>query len=206
MSDTSCWCGSGKPWVDCHKGRSAQPRIPRHKIHDRLKAIRGRRGCLHFEAPNACSRSFILARSVQKRALKQIARDGKVYQFTGEFGTLVKTGGRVAAGLVGVHRATVFGGFCDRHDNDLFKPIDASPLNVDELTAALHFYRAVCREVWVRENAHFTMPFYRTVDRGRSEEEQRRLQHFLAEYEAALSGGTDAIRATKRTLDDTRRA
>lgn len=201
MTDELCWCGSGNLWLECHKDRAAQQRLPRHELHNRLKAIRRRRGCLHFDAQAACSRSFIGAHSIQRQALEQIARDGNVYQFSSDFGTLLSTKGRMAARLVGIRRATVFGGFCDHHDNDVFRAIDDVPLEASEQTAALHFYRAVCREVWVRENARLTLAFYRQVDRGRSEADQRRIQRFLTQYETALHRGTEAILSNKRLLD-----
>ena len=201
MDSSKCWCGSGQTWTDCHRDREFQARIPRHKIHERLKANRRRLTCQHFNAPAECSGGLSKAHSIQRASLDHIARDGKVYQYSGDFGDLLKTGGRLSIRPVGVNRATTFGGFCSQHDNDLFRVIDVESFRATEEVVALHAYRALAREVWARANALYTIPFYRELDRGRSVAEQHRIQALLDSYSQGLSQGSDSLRAHKAIWD-----
>ncbi len=56
---------------------------------------------------------------------------------------------REAGNLNGV----TFQGFCSRHDSDLFAPIDRSLLTPTNEQAALYAYRALCRGIFLKENA-----------------------------------------------------
>ncbi|MEG7524635.1 MAG: hypothetical protein M3H12_16330, partial [Chromatiales bacterium] len=69
------------------------------------------------------------------------------------FSTLTKTGGRIAAKEIGVGVASTFAGFCQKHDNELFKPIDDPYLAPNDEQVFLYAYRCLCREYFVKENA-----------------------------------------------------
>lgn len=198
-----CWCGSGTPFASCHTGREASARVPRSELLAYFKRERARAVCLHFDAnPITCSPRKIRAHSIQRRrGLDRIARGGQVYQFTGDYGDLLRHGGRITAKLIGVQRATTFGGFCARHDNDLFAPIDTQAFEAREDLAVLLLYRALCREVWVRDIAERSIAFFRQLDRGRPLEEQRAIQAFLNLHEEGLRNGNRSLARHKRALD-----
>jgi hypothetical protein len=42
---------------------------------------------------------------------------------------------------------------CDKHDNEVFKPIDDRAFAHEPLQVALYSYRSLCREVFVKQNA-----------------------------------------------------
>ncbi|MCV6611698.1 MAG: hypothetical protein OIF55_13065 [Amphritea sp.] len=112
---------------------------------------RGR--CLHYESDEQCSK-FINAHSIQKsNQLGVIAESGHIYRVTADLSTMRKNNGRPAPKKVGVKKASTFSGFCKRHDNDLFQPIDDFPLQPNAEQIALYAYRCICREFFVKQNA-----------------------------------------------------
>lgn len=111
-----------------------------------------RRGrCLY--SASGCGR-FVDAHSIQRAALlSSVAESGHVIQLSSDIGDLKRSGGRVASRSVGVGRVSTFRGFCDTHDNQLFKPIDSTPLQPTFEQAFLHAYRSLCRELFLKENS-----------------------------------------------------
>ncbi len=201
--DSPCWCGSNLPFAHCHKGREDETRVPTSEIIERYKRARTRSSCLHFDAgPYSCSRPFIRAHSIQrKRGLDRIARGGKVYRFSADFSDLIRENGLVTAKLIGINQISTFMGFCSFHDNALFEPIDKYSFEASEDRVALYAYRALTRELWVRENALSMIPFFRTLDRGRSLAEQQGIQSLLDAYEGGLSNGHDNLLRHKCLYD-----
>jgi hypothetical protein len=109
--------------------------------------------CLHFESGEQCGQ-FIGAHSIQKRGqLSAIAENGCVYVFPSSVGSLKKNRGRLVLEKRGIGKVSTFAGFCDKHDNQLFAPIDKEPLLPNCKQAWLYAYRSICREVFVKQNA-----------------------------------------------------
>jgi hypothetical protein len=52
---------------------------------------------------------------------------------------------------VGINKATTFAGFCSKHDNDLFSPLESSAFDFESRQIALLAYRAVCRELYAKD-------------------------------------------------------
>jgi len=109
--------------------------------------------CLHFDAGSECNNP-IDAHSIQKGAvLSLVARNGKIYAPSKNIGDTKRNKGRITLTEQGVNRVSTFRGFCGKHDNELFEPIDNSPLAPNPEQIALYAYRSLCREVFVKENA-----------------------------------------------------
>lgn len=127
---------------------------------DFLKEIKrndSRGRCLHYESGEQCNK-IINAHSIQKsNQLGVIAEDGHVYRLTADLSTMRKNNGRPAPKRVGVKKASTFSGFCKRHDNELFKPIDDFLLEPNAEQIALYAYRCMCREFFVKQNAESSM-------------------------------------------------
>jgi hypothetical protein len=118
-----------------------------------IKREQDRGRCLHYDRGGRCN-NIIDAHSIQRRGqLQEIEENGHVYQFSTELSILRKTDGMSAPRKVGWNRATTFAGFCKRHDNELFKPIDEKPLLPNAEQVSLYAYRCLCREFFVKENA-----------------------------------------------------
>lgn len=117
------------------------------------KRQNGRGRCLHFSDGVRCD-AVVSAHSIQKRGqLSLIAEDGHVYRLSADLSILQKNKGIPRLRKVGVNRTSAFAGFCKRHDNSLFEPIDNYPLGPGKEQVALYAYRCLCREYFVKENA-----------------------------------------------------
>lgn len=104
--------------------------------------------CLHFSAGPECT-PIIGAHSIQRKGqLSQLADKGHVYRVEFDVGS-----GKLFLKKSGIKRVSVFQGFCGKHDNELFQPIDNFPLEPTTEQLALYAYRCVCREYFVKENA-----------------------------------------------------
>jgi hypothetical protein len=117
------------------------------------KSLREKGRCLHFDSGRRCDR-LIGAHSIQKNgALSMIAEKGKVYAISMNFGDIRKNKGVAAYTKQGINKVSVFRGFCREHDNQLFGPIDRALLVPTKQQVLLYAYRALCRELLVKENA-----------------------------------------------------
>ena len=98
--------------------------------------------CYHPQAGDSC-RKYINAHSIQEnKELYSIAKNGNVFQIKPEIsknGTLYKVKPQ------GKGIASAFYGFCEPHDNELFKPIDTQFLIPTNKQAFLLAYRSVCK-------------------------------------------------------------
>lgn len=109
--------------------------------------------CLHPASGGQCGQ-FISAHSIQRNGqLSVIACEGHVYTPSMNVGDLRKNDGRNSLVKRGISSASTFFGFCDKHDNDLFAPIDRAPLVPTSEQVLLYAYRSACREILVKENA-----------------------------------------------------
>lgn len=109
--------------------------------------------CLHYASNDSCN-SHIAAHSIQKSGqLSLISENGHVYRISGDRSDLNKTGGLLTLKKIGINKVSTFNGFCGRHDQELFKPIDRYPLSPSKTQLALYSYRCLCREYFVKENA-----------------------------------------------------
>lgn len=70
-----------------------------------------------------------------------------------------KTGGRVFPRLIGIREASTFSGFCDRHDAELFKPLEHTGFEATAEQLALLGFRALCRDLMAKRSALALNPF-----------------------------------------------
>jgi len=140
-----CWCGSKKTVSDCHlKRQNAKTVSVEQQIGLRVGIFKRNRICsASFDSANCETKNIIGAHTIQRNgALKAMAEDGHVgslYQQVGEVSNV-----NVKCGVKRI--ASVFYGFCRKHDNDLFECLEKKPviLNAECLWASS--YRAVCHE------------------------------------------------------------
>ncbi len=120
----------------------------------RQKQLSDKGRCLHYENGEVCN-EVINAHSIQKsQALSAIAENGHVYMPLGDInkGIIYKKRGIEK-------QASTFLGFCKKHDNQLFEPIDNLPLIPTEQQVFLYAYRSLCRELFVKQNAKDSIDF-----------------------------------------------
>lgn len=118
-------------------------------------------------------RSHLVA---QAAALRPIAEGGHIYEIAGHDSLQHE-------GLwkpQGVQRASVFPGFCQEHDQRIFREVDDPKGPINARSAGLLCYRAITRERWARErNLAFSLASKEFLDRGRSLDEQIAIQNYL---------------------------
>lgn len=109
--------------------------------------------CLHYMSGHRCNQ-IINAHSIQKgQSLSAIAEDGHIYELSSSVGVLKKNKGTAIYEKTGINNVSTFRGFCEKHDNELFSPIDNSPLLPTDEQVFLYAYRSLCRELFIKENA-----------------------------------------------------
>ncbi len=117
------------------------------KKQDEFKSLRRKSRvskCL-FSHFGMCSSGVIKAHSIQNnRILRNISRNGKIIAFGSE-GEFEEIGRKVA---------TIFTGFCSKHDTEIFNPIENKDYVLGNREQEFLFaYRALCRELIAKEEA-----------------------------------------------------
>ncbi|MCQ8183451.1 hypothetical protein NP603_20230 [Methylomonas sp. SURF-1] len=131
------------------------------------KELKNKGRCLHYDNRSRCN-EIINAHSIQKnQLLDTVAVDGHVYTVSKNFGDFKDDSSGVPYKKRGIDKVSTFLGFCKRHDNELFEPIDNSRLIPTDQQAFLYAYRSLCRAVFVKENA-LTLANYTIENYGES--------------------------------------
>jgi hypothetical protein len=127
------------------------------KITEFRKKVNSKGRCFHYDAGVHCS-EYIMAHSIQRNnLLSNIARDGHVYGLDTNFASIAKNCGKVSYKLKGINELSTFKGFCGKHDNELFRPIDDFPVIPTDEQTMLYAYRSIARELFVKQNALIIM-------------------------------------------------
>ena len=123
-----CWCGSGKKYKHCHLKLQKQSRPhPAGYSGDFAKKLNKYAVCFHPDEAS-CSDEIINAHSLSRKSMLGTIKNSqnKVRTFGGVSGRdskPLKDGG-IKSRLVGWKEASVFRGFCGKHDDELFRELD----------------------------------------------------------------------------------
>lgn len=121
------WSKDGKTSLEAIRLESSEDFIIGNYLSDIAELKRTGR-CLHFDAGITCTNP-IDAHSIQKNgALSVIAQNGRVYVPSKNFSDTKRNLGQVVFAKRGIDAASTFRGFCGKHDNEIFQPIDDQPL------------------------------------------------------------------------------
>lgn len=198
-----CWCKSGIKFKKCHLGRAEMPKVPISEALNFLSASYDAKYCLH---PNKseCSGNIIRAHTIQRNGgLSRIAKDNHVYSFFGNNPVDIEKGkGALSPKLIGLKRASTFTGFCGKHDDAVFAPIEKNPFVSSVEHSFLLSYRAIGRELFTKLAASQGVPFLRTLDRGRDVRTQFKMQKELSEYMSGVNLGLRDIKQCKSEYDN----
>ena len=172
-----CWCGSGKKYKKCHLGREQQEPINKGIIHKQLNGFYSQKYCSVPSSMNAeCSGKIIKAHSISKSSsLKEIANNGHVLTtFKGAIN--FDNGFKISPKKIGIQKASTFTGFCAHHDKTLFQSIEDKDFVISEENCFLIAYRAISREIFVKERASGTFDLLKDLDKGKGLEQQLSMQ------------------------------
>lgn len=175
--DKLCWCGSGKKYKKCHLDREQQEPISKEVIHKQLNGFYSQKYCSVPSSMNAkCSGKIIKAHSISKSSsLKEIANNGHVLTtFKGAIG--FEDGFKITPKKIGIQKASTFTGFCAHHDKTLFQAIEDKDFVVSEGNCFLIAYRAISREIFVKERTSGTFDLLKDLDKGKGLEQQLSIQ------------------------------
>lgn len=164
------------------------------------KQLASKGHCLHYEGGLKCN-EIISAHSIQKnRSLSAIADKGHVYKLSSSMGSLKKNKGRPTFKKYGINKVSTFFGFCQKHDNELFAPIDDSPLIPTDHQALLYAYRSLCRELFVKENA-----IELVESQLENDIDQRAIEDLLLKLKLGTSFGLKNLKKHKEVYDNSLR-
>ncbi len=192
----SAWSSDGKTTL----GPKQMKQSYIFDINNYLETIKRNRNtgrCLHYDSDEEC-KEIINAHSIQRAlSLSTIACDGHVCRITADFGTLKKNKGKLTCQKIGINKASTFLGFCKKHDNEIFKKIDNSPLVPTDEQIFLYGYRSLCRELFVKENTLNTMEIL-----VKSESSQGAIKELFSNFRKGTAFGLKNLRRHKERYDD----
>ncbi len=153
--NNQCYCGSTNKYKRCcrNSDNSTVPLLNSnelsHKLEQKLRATHNQESCYHPDAPYGCGDRIVRAHSISKSMhLRPISHLGEVTQISlGKRYDKNKTSNGLVIKNIGLRVASTFNGFCNKHDKDLFAPLEDKPfIPTSEQIALLH-YRTLAREL-----------------------------------------------------------
>lgn len=141
-----------------------------------------------------CSNNAIASHTLQNSgALKAIAENGHVYQLGADMyrkpnSPLVKFNN------LGKSKASIFPGFCKKHDNDLFQDIEGHDPQFDLWAIFLLSYRVICLEMFAKER---NVEIFSNPELSKHSAENGNTAEFEAFLEGTKLGLSDLARAKK---------
>jgi hypothetical protein len=149
-----------------------------------------------------CSSTIARAHTIQRNGgLAAIAEGGHVLTVRPTIKDLIASDGNPSPRKIGIRKASVFPGFCSKHDEAIFKPIEGKLLTQNANTAFLFSYRAIAYERFNKERQRSGAEALRRMDQGRSFPEQCRLQERVNEMVAGIQAGRRDVDRWKQQFD-----
>lgn len=200
-----CWCGSGKKYKKCHMKREKAERIKISEMIETTQKAFGQKLCLHPRVSKTeCKGNIVKAHTVQRAVLARIAEDGHVYGFLPDASVFKSMGSKeqvLAPSKIGINTASTFTGFCAKHDNETFCPIEAGDFICCAEHAFLLGYRALCRELFAKKAALDFSGLFRNIDSGQPLPVQVAIQRFAHPFIEGTKAGHSALVTIKTDYD-----
>lgn len=189
--NSPCWCGSQKKYKKCHMNRDKQEPMKPWDTSKQFDTAFSKKLCSSPESfHHECSGQIVKAHTVPKStSLKAIAEDGHVLGFRMTMDAIRRNKGRPKLEKIGINKASTFNGFCSKHDDLFFGPVEKSTFENTPEQCFLLSYRSFAREYYTKLSALETKSLMKQVDKGRDLDEQFRIQElaFFSEIGEMLS-------------------
>ena len=198
-----CWCGQGMKWKKCHKGREDEEPFNVFNVEDDARK-RGRKGyCSHSLEGQGCSDKIISSHTVQRAGGLAAIAEGKsrVLTVKPNLRSLMDHDGHPPPTQVGMGKASVFPGFCEAHDDTLFKAIEGDDVEFTADEALLFAYRAIAYERFTKAVQVANARIQRMMDCGQPLAMQEAIQQHFHLLEVGARRG---LAETERQLGDFR--
>lgn len=197
-----CWCGSGKKYKKCHLDRYGQSKeSPWAAVDANRKAFTQKKCCAHGVGLGPCEGGVIKAHTVSRGPnLAKIAKRGHVLHYTASIPEMNKNGGRLSVEKIGIKDASVFHGFCRKHDQELFSCIENEPFagRPDQCLAVA--YRTMSRELYGKDAGAHLRETLRGADKGMRTPEQFMFQRLLDDINTGNEAARRELKATHDAL------
>lgn len=197
-----CWCGSGKKFKNCHLGRDAQAtENPWSAADVNRKAFSQKKCCAHDVGLGDCEGAVIKAHTVSRGPnLAKIAKDGHVLQYTASIPDMNENGGKLSLKKIGTRDASVFQGFCSKHDLELFSCIENEAFTGRPEQCLAVAYRTMSRELYGKDAGSHLRETLRGADKGLGPFAQVMLQKMLDHIDTGNEAARRELKATHDVL------
>lgn len=197
-----CWCGSGKKYKKCHLGRDGQPKEnPWSAVDVNRKAFSQKKCCARDVGLGDCDGGVIKAHTVSRGPnLAKIAKNGHVLQYGASIPDMKKNGGKLSVKRIGIKDASVFHGFCSKHDREIFSCIENEAFagRPDQCLAVA--YRTMSRELYGKDAGAHLRETLRGADKGLQPFEQFMFQTMLDDIDTGNEAARRELKATHDAL------
>lgn len=199
-----CWCQSGKLYKDCHLERHKHRKMTEGERRKHISKIFDRKKYCSavFDSKN-CKLPIKGAHTIQRaRVLSSMAKDGHV----GTFYRNLKGFEQLDDIKIGIKKeASIFYGFCEYHDTELFKEIELKEFIATPENCWASSYRAVCHEYYQKNAAKEAVLWkLENLDKGYELSEQLILQEDLRLQERDVFKGFEDISSIKNKYEQAR--
>jgi hypothetical protein len=197
-----CWCGSGKKFKHCHFDRDRQPKgNPWAAVEANRKAFATKKCCARDVGLGDCDGGVIKAHTVSRGPnLSKIAKDGHVLQYTANIVDLKKNGGKLSLKKIGIKDASVFYGFCSKHDQKLFSCVENEAFTGRPDQCLAVAYRTMSRELYGKDAGAHLRETLRDADKGKEPLQQLIFQQMLNDMERNNEAARREQKATHDAL------
>lgn len=199
-----CWCGSGIKYKKCHLNRGKQIPITRQEAENSVKTLKSKKICL-VPAPlkKDCTNKIIRAHTISKSAsLKAISVKGHVMGLNPNLSGLMSSGGAFELTQIGINKASTVTGFCSKHDNELFSPIEDNKFSASKQQLFLLAYRPLVRELYAKESQQQIAELFKQSDKGKGIINQIEIQNTAGSFAQGVSLGIRDLSYIKSKLDN----
>jgi SEC-C motif len=198
-----CWCGSGLKWKKCHRDRETRSEVNFGAMKAAMHSEVSKGYCSHPDAGSeTCGDKRIGAHTVQRRGgLAAIAEASHVLSVKGAYDDLEKNDGEIIPRLIGLKSASTFQGFCNVHDNAMFKPIECKEVALDAESTFLLSFRAISYELFMKRFALRFIAIDRKSDNGKPFFVQKITQEKINISAAGIKRGLEGFESWKEIYD-----
>ena len=199
-----CWCGSNKKYKKCHLDRDSQPQGSVWNAVDvNKKAFNKKRCFARGVGLGACEGDVIKAHTVSRGSnLAKIAKNGHVLHYTTSVTEMNKNGGKISIKEIGTKQASVFYGFCTKHDREIFSCVENTKFIGEANQCLAVAYRTMSRELYGKDAGAHLRETLRGADKGKHPSEQYYLQASLDTIDIGNEAARRDLKATHDVLTD----
>lgn len=194
-----CPCGSGKKYKQCHGSSIADISNKLHlgRINADLRKFARSKECLVPDfMKSECNHKIIKSHSVSRSgSLKLIERNSHVYWHDP---SLLNLDFDLSSQfkLVGINEASTFPGFCNKHDSEIFSPLETKKFTGTAEQCFLLAYRSVCLEIY-KKNILKKQHIYKKAIFSQNKD-----QNLLEDFDQGVNLGLLDLMDQKKSYDD----